>query len=390
MRPGRIGGAIRAAVRSGVLSCALAGVLLSSVTAARAQVDPRILPLHPAYARNPTCAPVAATIPFDVHEGTRDVALSPSPREMPLNQGESAICFAYATADMISHRLGRQISPLDVATKTYFADPERLTAIPALRAHLKAHPNWRADIAWSRNAAEMSNIGNPKLLPYFDKIEGGEEDTAALLYNIGGLCEDRDLPSNDGYRYADRTLRALRYRSRLAPRPLCFRSLAGTVPHLRDSRTDTFNAGWIAHVEARCRRVPLPVPLLPVSYRVAANQAEFAALREAGRPPGRRAVARILAMIDYALDHGRVPTIGYSWYLLEDRDPKDPDLHADHASPVIGRRKVGGSCQYRVQDNTGEYCARMREGMREACDNGRVWVDEEALRRTLYSVTYLR
>ncbi|WP_292501333.1 hypothetical protein [Methylobacterium sp.] len=374
----------------GAVIAACAAALAAWALPALAQVDPRILPLQASYRRNPTCAAVEARIPFDVHEGTRDVALSPSPREMPMNQGESAICFAYATADMISHRLGRQIAPLDVATKTYFADPERLAAIPALREHLKAHPNWRADIAWSRNAAEMSNIGNPKLLPYFDKIEGGEEDTAALLYNIGGLCEDRDLPSNDGYRYANPTLRRLRYRSRLAPRPMSFRSLAGTVPHLRHPQTDTFNAAWIAHVEARCRRVPLAVPLLPVSYRVAANQAEFVELRESGTPPSQKAITRILAMIDYALDHGRVPTIGYSWYLLEDRDPKDPDLHADHASPVIARRKVGGTCQYRIQDNTGEYCARMREGMREACENGRVWVGEEALRRTLYSVTYLR
>ena len=374
----------------GAVIAACAAALAAWALPALAQVDPRILPLQASYRRNPTCAAVEARIPFDVHEGTRDVALSPSPREMPMNQGESAICFAYATADMISHRLGRQIAPLDVATKTYFVDPERLAAIPALREHLKAHPNWRADIAWSRNAAEMSNIGNPKLLPYFDKIEGGEEDTAALLYNIGGLCEDRDLPSNDGYRYANPTLRRLRYRSRLAPRPMSFRSLAGTVPHLRHPQTDTFNAAWIAHVEARCRRVPLAVPLLPVSYRVAANQAEFVELRESGTPPSQKAITRILAMIDYALDHGRVPTIGYSWYLLEDRDPKDPDLHADHASPVIARRKVGGTCQYRIQDNTGEYCARMREGMREACENGRVWVGEEALRRTLYSVTYLR
>lgn len=374
----------------GAVIAACAAALAAWALPALAQVDPRILPLQASYRRNPTCAAVEARIPFDVHEGTRDVALSPSPREMPMNQGESAICFAYATADMISHRLGRQIAPLDVATKTYFADPERLAAIPALREHLKAHPNWRADIAWSRNAAEMSNIGNPKLLPYFDKIEGGEEDTAALLYNIGGLCEDRDLPSNDGYRYANPTLRRLRYRSRLAPRPMSFRSLAGTVPHLRHPQTDTFNAAWIAHVEARCRRVPLAVPLLPVSYRVAANQAEFVELRESGTPPSQKAITRILAMIDYALDHGRLPTIGYSWYLLEDRDPKDPDLHADHASPVIARRKVGGTCQYRIQDNTGEYCARMREGMREACENGRVWVGEEALRRTLYSVTYLR
>lgn len=376
-------------------SHAVAGLVaaVSSLGGAAAEdVDRRILPARPAYARDPACAPVSATIPFEIHTGTRDVGISPSPAELPLNQGESAICFAYAAGDMISHRIGRPVSPLDVATKYYFADPARLDALPdpRLRRHLKDHPTHRADIAWSRNTAEVSRDGNPDLEPYFDKIEGGEEDVAALLYNIGGICEDRDLPSNDGYRYVMPTLRALRYRTRLRPVRQSFRAVAATAPHLRGRRADPFNAAWIAHVETACRRTPLPVPLLPVSYRVAASQADFADMVASGRHPSRAKLDRILAMVDYALDHGRVPTVGYSWYLLEDRDPKDPDLFADHASPVIGRRRAGGVCQYRIQDNTGEYCGRMREGIRERCDNGRVWVTEDDLRRTLYSVTYLR
>ena len=76
--------------------------------------------------------------------------------------------------------------------------------------------------------------------------------------------------------------------------------------------------------------------------------------------------------------------------MLEQAAPDEIDLVADHASIVIGRRKVGGSCQYRVQDNTGEYCVRMRPGIRERCDLGRVWLTEQELTRTLYSVTYLR
>ncbi|WP_155912156.1 hypothetical protein [Methylobacterium sp. 77] len=370
----------------------LAGALSLVGPAPADEVDRRILPAQPAYLRNPGCAPVAATIPFEIHTGTRDVGISPAPSELPLNQGESAICFAYATADMISHRIGKPVSPLDVATKFYFADPAKLPAIPVphLKRHLKAHPAYRADIAWSRNSAEVTKDGNPALEPYFDKIEGGEEDTAALLYNIGGFCEDRDLPSNDGYRYVMPVLRSLRYRTRLHATKQSYRSVAATAAHLRSRRADPFNAAWIAHVETVCRRAPLPVPLLPVSYRVAASQADFADMLESGRHPSRAKLDRILAMVDYALDNGRVPTVGYSWYLLEARDPKDPDLFADHASPVIGRRKAGNACQYRIQDNTGEYCGRLRDGIRERCDNGRIWVTEDELRRTLYSVTYLR
>lgn len=143
-------------------------------------------------------------------------------------------------------------------------------------------------------------------------------------------------------------------------------------------------------MEARCRRQSLPVPLLPVSYRVAANQHEFMEMLEAGRPPSGRDVTRMLAIVDYALAHRRAPTIGYSWYILQDRDPSDPDLAADHASTVIARRRSGGACQYLVQDNTGEYCTRMRAGIRERCRNGRIWLTEDGLKRTLYSVIYLR
>jgi hypothetical protein len=45
------------------------------------------------------------------------------------------------------------------------------------------------------------------------------------------------------------------------------------------------------------------------------------------------------------------------------------------------------SCQ---PSNTGEYCAPMREGIRDRCELGRIWLTEDELKRTLYSVTYLR
>jgi hypothetical protein len=130
--------------------------------------------------------------------------------------------------------------------------------------------------------------------------------------------------------------------------------------------------------------------LLPISFRVATNEASFLEMLDKGQPPSGDQVQHMLAMIDYALDHGRAPAVGYSWYVLEQAAPDEIDLVADHSSIVIGRRKVGASCQYRVQDNTGEYCARMRPGIRERCDLGRVWLTEEELTRTLYSVTYLR
>ncbi|MBX9930344.1 MAG: hypothetical protein K2Y56_02210 [Methylobacterium sp.] len=355
-------------------------------------VDTRLLPARPAYARDAACRPVRIALPPSTHRLPGGALVSPRPADIPVGQGDSAICYAYATADMISQRVGVAVSPLDVATKFYFADPERLSAIPdkALQAHLKSHPNYLADIAWARNAAEVSKDRNPGLEPYFDKLEGGEEDSSALLYNIGGLCEERDLPSHEGYSHFTKRFAALRYGAPLRSPRQCFRDVGASVAGLRSPRADAFNAAWLRNVDTLCRRRPLPVPLLPVSYRVASSQLEFMDKVAAGRGPGRAEVARMLAMVDYALDHARAPTIGYSWYELQERDPKDPDIAADHSSTVIARRREGGECRYLVQDNTGEYCARMRPGVRERCEDGRVWLLESELRRTLYSVIYLR
>ena len=368
-----------------------AGLLLAATPAAA--VDTRLLPENPRYARNKTCADVTVVAPGR-RPGTHplDDRISPNPALSPMSQGDSAICFAYATADMISQRVGVTVSALDVATRYYFADPAGLlhSRDGALRRTLRRHPDLAEAIAESRNDTEASRERNPGRKPYFDKLEDGQEEAATLLYNLGGLCLDRDLPSFDGYGQHARTFGALRWRSRVAAPKISWRSLGGTVPRLRDPETDAFNAGWIAHVERRCRRRPLPVPLIPVSDSIADNQLDFmdkAARREPGLKAG---TDRLMAMIDYALDRGRLPVIGYSWYVLEERLPKDPDIAADHSSPIIARRKVAGRCQYHLQDNTGEYCARMRPGIAERCDLGRVWLDEDELRASLYSVIYLR
>ncbi|MDR7039907.1 hypothetical protein J2X36_004685 [Methylobacterium sp. BE186] len=379
----------------GRAACALSLTLAMSLAAlaARAEAfDPRILPAKPRYVRNAACRPVTIPMPPATHRLPGSNRISPRPADIPVGQGDSAICFAYATADMISQRVGVAVSPLDVAAKFYFADPARLSEIgdTRIRDHLRAHPAYLADIAWSRNAADISHDGNPQLQPYFDKLEGGEEDAAALLYNLGGLCEERDLPSHEGYAHFTPYFAALRYSAPVRAPNMSFRSVGATVDKLRSRRADAVNAAWLAQAEALCRRRPPPVPLLPVSFRIAANQLAFMEMLEEGRAPAPATVTRMLAMVDYALDHGRAPTVGYSWYVLEERDPKDPDVAADHSSAIVARRREAGACQYLVQDNTGEYCARMRAGIRERCDNGRVWLTEDELKRTLYSVIYLR
>ena len=369
-------------------------LLIRSMPALPAErADRHLLPMGARYTRNSKCSTVNIHMPPSTHSAIDGNMISPKPADMPLSQGDSAICFAYATADMISQRVGTEISALDVATKYYFANPSRLaqSTNPDLQLHLRAIGDYRSAVAQSRATMEVSGDDNPGRLPYIDKLEGGEEDIAALLYNVAGLCKDQDLPSYDGFTHFAARLAFLRTRLKLFPSPqYSRRGLAGAALALHSAETDAFNLAWISRTERQCRRRPLPVALLPISYRVATNEASFMQLLEEGRTPSDTQVDRMFSMIDYALDHGRAPAVGYSWYVLEVAAPDETDLVADHSSVIIARRRVGTTCQYRVQDNTGEYCSRMREGIRDRCELGRIWLTEDELKRTLYSVTYLR
>jgi hypothetical protein len=151
-----------------------------------------------------------------------------------------------------------------------------------------------------------------------------------------------------------------------------------------------FNDAWVRYVEQRCHRIQSPAPLLPISYRAAVDQREVVERKRAGKDISRQDKAHMFAMIDYALDHRRNPTIGYSFYLLEARAPDDPDEFADHSSMVLARKKIGGVCHYLVQDNTGEFCTSLLPNIERRCSAGRIWLNERELNETLYSVTYLR
>lgn len=351
--------------------------LICALTQPGAGAGPGVLAANPVYRRNADCAPIPV----------------PAFKHMPIMQGDSAICFAYATADMISQRWGRTVSALDVATTFYFANPAKLYSLSDGRLHdyLAARRSLAQEIFAQRSRVDVSEENNPQKRPYFDKLEGGEEDIAALLVNIKGACLDRDLPSDDGYYVYTSALEILRRKARAAPRgDLCLRSIGATAPKLGDAVADVFNDGWVRFVDSRCRRVRGPAPLLPVSFRAAVDQREVVERKREGSEISAEEKAHMFAMIDYALDHRRNPTIGYSFYLLEARAPDDPDEFADHSSMVLARRKIGGVCHYLVQDNTGEWCTRLRPAIAARCAAGRIWLTEQELDETIYSVTYLR
>ena len=341
--------------------------------AASGVVDLKILPENPRYPSRSECR-----------------AVDPPPFEkMPLSQGDTAICFAYAASAMISKRVGFEVSPLDIATTFFFGSPYELRSSKwkQVSDFIRTHPGRMQTLVWDQNQVDISPDENPGGRPYVDRLEGGEEDSAALLANLKDLCPNADLPSHEGFEQFRTQKSRMRFASLRKPN-LCYRALAGSPRKVRDDIADNYNARWLKLVENRCRRVASPVPLLPVSYRFAQDQEEFLSMEIT--PSLRKKQAKILDMANYALDNNRHPVVGYSYYILQPRASDDPDRFADHSSAVIARKKEGNTCYYMVEDNSGETCFRFHPHIRERCVLGRVWLSEDELKGAVYSVIYLR
>lgn len=339
-------------------------------------VDLKLLPQAPAYPSDSSCRTIEPP-PFD---------------KMPLSQGDTAICFAYATAGMISRRVGFEVSPLDVATTFFLSSPYDLrSSRKEVSSYLKTNPRLMQTLVSDQYQVDVALDENPRARPYIDRLEGGEEDAAALMANLKGLCRDADLPSHDGFEQYRAHLLQARFVSFVRKLNMCYRALVGTARRFRERVADHFNVQWLNLVQQRCQRTPSPVPLLPVSLRIAQDQEEFSSQSEQEDKSDKlKSRGKILDMIDYALNHGRHPVVGYSYYVLQLRALNDPDRFADHSSVVVGRKKMSDGCYYMVEDNSGEFCHRFYPQIRDRCLMGRIWLSRDELLRSVYSVIYLR
>jgi hypothetical protein len=311
-------------------------------------------------------------------------------------QGDSAICFAYACADMITQRTKIETSPLAVASLFYFADANKITSIsePDLQSHLRQHPEWRENLQIARNEVEVSSDSAIKL-PFFDHLEGGDQDSCAYMVNGTGICAEQNLPSDGGIEnYAELFEK---FRDGI---------MEGSLPDLLPVRngqpfqtialqtqsnpTDKFNSLWFNYMIQRCHSLPSPTPLLPLRYSVAHDVHDLLSRVMKDPKAYDQEREKMLGVIDYALDHDRSPTIGYSFDVFQPRDSDDTDSDVDHASAVIARKKIGNTCYYKIRETSGEDCATFFPKFAKRCHDHHVWLSEEEISSNLYDVTFLR
>jgi hypothetical protein len=324
-----------------------------------------LLPAHAHYRENAPCTEIAP----------------PVITEMPHAEGDYAVCFSYGSADMISQRIGRAVSPVDIATGFFLGEADRLLTD---RRKLAALDKMRRMI-------DVSSEFNPSQTPWVDRMEGGDESFAAEIAGARGLCPESDLPAVESFRDYMHELYYFRFLALAqGEEKVCRKGLFGLPVRLRNPMADAANLAWKRYVDSRCHRFRSPVPLIPVTYSFADDFETLARWKYEGWKPSAKQAGEAFARIDYALDHRRYAAIGYSYEVFEKRSPGEHEADIDHSSVIVARKKMNGACHYMVQDDAGESCISFYPKLRNRCILGRVWLSRSELLESLHSVTYLR
>lgn len=301
--------------------------------------------------------------------------------------GESAYCFAYSSANLVTQRTGVDVSALDLATGFYLNNPREVEARVSARVRSELGADFFARLPRETWRTGVDVDGKLAILPH---LEGGFEASTMAIANARGLCADRRLPGEGGTDAYARVMTRFR-QDALHARIEAGPEVDGISPRFRTPVGDRFHTAWLRYAAARCRARPAPLDILPVDFALTETSRQFRALREAGRL-GDGDQTRVLAALDFALDHGRVAAIGFDLNTVQVHAGYVDD-DGDHSVAIVGRRPGPSpetECQYLVRDSAGDPCSDFDRGVRTRCADRQYWLTESELRRSLYSVTYLR
>jgi hypothetical protein len=319
------------------------------------------------------------------------------------SQGDTSFCYAYTSAELIRQRTGVSVSALELASDFYFTDPRLIEASrePRLREFVAAHADFSAWIERFRSddgvdieAPEPGQTAHPM----FHKLEGGYEAPTLMLANAQGLCLDLSVPSTDGFKHLAPMIQRAE-KAALSHSVQAGHEVDVVDPRFRDAEADIFNSAWLRYLTRTCKRVQSPVLLLPVEFGLAQSLKEYR-LKNAGGAISRAEKRRLLSSLDFSLENRRIAAIGFNLNAILDPGSQlrglstpnniDPDA-GDHSSPIVARKKIGGTCSYLIRDPSGNDCEDYRKDLRAGCSNHEVWVsDTTLLESSFYGLVYLR
>lgn len=312
----------------------------------------------------------------------------------PRDQGDTGWCFSHTTADLISQRTGIRVSAFDVATTFILGNPTQLlqSQDPEVRRYLAENPDFVEKLNNSRGS-EPENFERKKILTDEGLYNtGGDEDYAAVMGNIKGLCRESDLPS--GTKNFERSLREIRRHHAKTPGKLqCdpARPFGNDFHAITDRGSQIAALSFQDWVDKKCKRVPSPAPLIPVAMRGADDASDWEKLRTSNPAEHEKRRKALAEEIDRALGAGRAVAIGYNAYDIEAAEPGDDKRHGDHSSIIAARKMIGGKCHYFLRNSRGADCSEYTPAFKKKCEKaaGGVWLTLDEI-PSLYGVISLK
>jgi len=331
----------------------------------------------------------------------------------PRDQGDTGWCYAHTSADLVGFQLGQRISPFDIAAAFVFTDL-RFLSNQDNRWLSFLKQNDKIELRWQSNLQDQKNQLEPGVVECFDKgfyQFGGLDEAAMYVSQKKGFCREAALPTA----------------------PSAVQAKAEELLALYDSGNEEDYSKFLDEwLDQKCgNRLQGKKFLVPSSLYLTETVQDL--LETYPNLELRRQKQQFLKQKIDQLISAQIPvSIGYSAYDLLDQNSsrvmkikfraknlqtffrrasdlkaprceearlhrlysepadEDEDIHGDHASLVVARRSVNGSCQYFVRNSFGKGCDGYLGSLLKRCDieAGGAWVTLDEL-PTLYSLAWL-
>jgi len=287
-------------------------------------------------------------------------------------QGDIGWCYAYAAADLLSFKIGKNVSPISMA----------LNFNRIYLNHTGAF-----------DASELKKHGH-----HIAQLEGGEIRQALFAAEQTPVCLQNDysfeLAKSKTMEKIAETLKEVesletQYRKSKSFALSCaqLNSLHSIFPHIgaqelthmlqKSAATSEPELNFVDELEsANCRHPIFLKKPLEIKHASTDKHWKF-----------RSSVDDLIRVLNQELDRNNI--VGLSYYFhLDDLKNSSRDDKYGHASVIVGRRQAATGCEYLVR-NSMSTCEDYDAKIAKNCDHNNVWVPENILRRDGTDVTFI-
>ncbi len=268
------------------------------------------------------------------------------------HQGNVGWCFAHSTADLVSYRLQKKISPVDIAINFYDKMPE---------------------------------------MPRTDKLStaSGGNDMGAVSYSTAGYCEE-ELTASENYQIDEQC------RSLVQPE---ISSIVIFMENLFERQTSSLSYCQKNIISSLFKNIS-EEDLNKVARLQKSSLQKISLLKDLNCQ-GRRVNSQKIVMrgglasdalvdIDEQLNSSNPISLNYDAAFIYKGSTKGSIYN--HYSTIVGRRvsKESNTCQYLIRNSWGPDCSIYPAPYDRQCEKGNIWVDEDILRQSIIGIKFLK